>query len=73
MFFYRRAFGASAVLGGGGRGEVPFYVRGAGDKWDVVEIDYLPSSASEYLGRGWFHTLSISSNFGCEICQYSSC
>lgn len=51
MFFYGGALGASAVLGGGGGGEVPFYVGGARDQWDVVEVDYLFSLASEYLSR----------------------
>ncbi len=36
------AIGASAVLGGGRGGEVPFYVGCSGDKWDIVEINYLP-------------------------------
>jgi hypothetical protein len=32
---------APAVLGGSGRGEVPFYEGSAGNEGDVVEINYL--------------------------------
>lgn len=47
VFFYGRALGAPAVLGGGGGGEVPFYVAGAVDEGDVIEVDYLARSARE--------------------------
>jgi hypothetical protein len=42
MLFYWGAFGASAVLGGGGGGEMPFHVGCTGDKWYIVEINNLP-------------------------------
>jgi hypothetical protein len=42
VLFYWGAIGASAVLGGGGGGEMPFHVGCAGDKWYIVEIKYLP-------------------------------
>jgi len=43
VVFYGGFFGAAAVFGGGRGGEVPFYVRGAGDEGDVVEVVYLVS------------------------------
>jgi hypothetical protein len=33
--------GSATMLGGCGRGEMPFYVGGPADERDVVEIDYL--------------------------------
>lgn len=30
---------------------MPFYVRGAGDEGDIVEVDYLLELASEYPSR----------------------
>jgi hypothetical protein len=42
VLLYGGAIGASAVLGGRGGGEVPFYVGCAADKWNIVEINYLP-------------------------------
>jgi hypothetical protein len=51
MVFYRCSFCSSAVLGGGGRREVPFYIGCSGDEGDIVEVDYLSLLASEYLGR----------------------
>lgn len=41
MLFYGGFLGASAMFGGVGGGQMPFYVRGAGDQWNVVEVDYL--------------------------------
>lgn len=37
------------MVGGRGRGEVPFHEGGSGDKGDVVEIDYLKGGGVGYL------------------------
>jgi hypothetical protein len=43
------------VFGGGGGGEVPFYVAGTTGEGDVVEVDYLPILVSAYT-LGAFET-----------------
>jgi hypothetical protein len=54
MFFYGGFLGAPAVFGGGGGGEVPFYVRGAGDEGDVVEVVDLPRCQQPFVQKiGW--------------------
>lgn len=46
MVFYRGGVGAATVFGGGRGWEMPFYVGCATGEGDVVEVDYLPPSAS---------------------------
>lgn len=48
MVFYRGGIGAAAVFGRGRGWEMPFYIGCATDEGDVVEVDYLPSSASRH-------------------------
>lgn len=41
MFFYRGWIGPAAVFGGGGGGEMPFYIGGAVNKGHIIEINDL--------------------------------
>jgi len=46
VFFYRGWIGPAAVFGGGGGGEMPFYIGGAVNKGHIIEINDLVLSAS---------------------------
>lgn len=72
MFSDDGLVGASAVLGGVGGGEVPFYIAGSADEGDVVEVDYLGGTVTfgQPRMRKQILTLRMSSNFGCTGCQY---
>jgi hypothetical protein len=69
VFDYGFALRSSAMLGRGGRWKVPFYKGCACYKWDVVEVDYLVASISCAVAGSQVRTLSVSSNFGFEMCQ----
>lgn len=43
VFFDEGLVGSATMFGGGGGGEVPFYVGGSADEGHVVEIEYLRS------------------------------
>jgi hypothetical protein len=56
------------VFGGGGGGEMPFYVGCSADEGYVIEVDYLSKLDIYLAGSRGMLTLRINSNLGCKEC-----